>query len=850
MGANLVPAVRNFSIDSNYEGDQHEIDDGCLTSGIHRVLRFDFLSKNIGDADFVIGRPIDRPDLFYFSAAHNHYHMKEFNQYKLYDSVGNLVVPSKKPGFCLADVEKVLTSAGPMKFPLSCKEDEVMGISAGWADVYTADLECQFLVIDGIPDGDYTLVASTNTGHAVPETNYDDNTICQGLHIEGNVARTLPNPPLHVELITPTVIFNDVPEGETTVRPVEFEVRSCGVVNFSIVSGPTKLTGPPGTIFGIISTPGSSLADEHSLLPRNAFLWLTYKGTAAGDVATGEVRVKCNETGQQWTVPISAKTIKRPTVAVVLAVDQSGSMDWPAGTGAKRIEVLHDAASRFVELAQANNGIGLIRFDHKAYFVDGVLRLTDPSIDANRPKLVADVKATMPNGATSIGNGLELARSTIDPVIGYDNKSIVVFTDGLENTSKYINDVKTLITERTFAIGLGTAQQVSASALTALTKGTGGYLLISGSLSTAVDDYFRLSKYFLQILAAVTNTNVVKDPSGHIASGQEVRVPFTLNSSDIDATAILLTDLPIVQFSLETPAGHMVDPTEALSLGATVSAGTNMLYYRFALPLLGGGKPAHTGVWNAVLRVANSPMREFVSVGRQVARYNVSIHTYSNVRMVASLTQNGFEPGATLFLHVALTEFGVPLLGTANIRAELVRPDNTHTWIWLKQVDPGVFQTDVVANLVGVYQFRVLANGWTHRGELFTREQLLSGVTVVGGDLPPPTTPEKDHRGELLCDLLDCLLEKEVFGRFLAQHGIDVAGLQRCMRIYCDARNAAPSDRELKELEGDVRPMSPVVENLSELLARSDITEILRRLVQAQGQRYGHDITHGQQHNQ
>src|SRR6266849_7194914 len=121
MGANLIPGVRNFSIDANFVGDPHEIDDGCVSPGKHRVLRFDFLSKNVGNADFVIGRPIDRPDLFTYSAAHKHYHMKEFNQYKLYDDAGNLVVPSKKPGFCLADVEQVLASAGPQKFPLTCK---------------------------------------------------------------------------------------------------------------------------------------------------------------------------------------------------------------------------------------------------------------------------------------------------------------------------------------------------------------------------------------------------------------------------------------------------------------------------------------------------------------------------------------------------------------------------------------------------------------------------------------------------------------------------------------------------------------------------------------------------------
>src|SRR5205814_9611777 len=126
-------------------GTQHEIDDGCITLGNHKVLRFDFLAENVGDADFIVGRPIDRPDLFYFSVAHQHYHMKEFNQYKLYDATGNLIVPSTKPGFCLADSERVSPNAGPAKFS-GCGANDVQGISAGWADVYAAGRTlCQYL---------------------------------------------------------------------------------------------------------------------------------------------------------------------------------------------------------------------------------------------------------------------------------------------------------------------------------------------------------------------------------------------------------------------------------------------------------------------------------------------------------------------------------------------------------------------------------------------------------------------------------------------------------------------------------------------------------------------------------
>lgn len=190
-GPNVIPDVRNFSIVVNYEGNQHEIDDDCIPPGPHNVLRFDFVLQNIGNADFVIGRPIDQPDLFYYSIAHQHYHMKQFNQYKLYDTGGNLVVPSLKPGFCLADVERLFDNAVQPQFSLTCASDQVMGISVGWADVYYADLDCQFLVMDGVPDGDYTLVATANTAKAVPEDSFDDNTVCRGLHIEGNTVYEL-----------------------------------------------------------------------------------------------------------------------------------------------------------------------------------------------------------------------------------------------------------------------------------------------------------------------------------------------------------------------------------------------------------------------------------------------------------------------------------------------------------------------------------------------------------------------------------------------------------------------------------------------------------------------------------
>ena len=64
MGVNLVTRVRNFYIQNrSFTASDHDVQDGCVTPGSHRLLRFDFLSHNAGSADLVVGSPAARPDL-------------------------------------------------------------------------------------------------------------------------------------------------------------------------------------------------------------------------------------------------------------------------------------------------------------------------------------------------------------------------------------------------------------------------------------------------------------------------------------------------------------------------------------------------------------------------------------------------------------------------------------------------------------------------------------------------------------------------------------------------------------------------------------------------------------------
>lgn len=193
MGVNLVTRVRNFSIhNQTFSPSDHDVQDGCVTPGSHKLLRFDFLSYNAGNADLVVGSPAARPDLFVWSSGHGHYHMKDFNQFLLFNAVGNLATIGYKQAFCAIDIERIASTASLSGRFHDCNSNQ--GISAGWADVYHKSLPCQFIVIDGIPNGDYTLQSTTNTQHKVGEDCYGDNTMWTGLRISGMTVQEIDPP--------------------------------------------------------------------------------------------------------------------------------------------------------------------------------------------------------------------------------------------------------------------------------------------------------------------------------------------------------------------------------------------------------------------------------------------------------------------------------------------------------------------------------------------------------------------------------------------------------------------------------------------------------------------------------
>jgi hypothetical protein len=394
-----------------------------------------------------------------------------------------------------------------------------------------------------------------------------------------------------------------------------------------------------------------------------------------------------------------------------------------------------------------------------------------------------------------------MARTQLNALLAgsYDNKAILLLTDGLENQPLWISDVTSSINNQTFAIGLGNENQVNTKALQQVAGGTGGYLLLAGLLSSSLDDQFRLRKFFLQILAGVTNISIVKDPVGYVNVGSLIKIPFQLSEADINCRVILLDEFPVIKLSIEMPNGKVIDEANAAAFGVTFDTSARIKTARFNLPVAFQAHKVQAGTWYARLEIDDEEFRRYLAgandakqgplaaLAAKGASYCLSVHSFSNLKMTAGVSQTGFSPGATLSLRASLSEYTLPMVGRATVRAELEYPDHTKTVIALHENEPAVHIASLVAPIPGIYRFRFIAEGGTYRGVPFTREQLANAAVWDGGDQPysPPDQSGKDD----LCRLLACLLsEKNLSRKFeerLKAEGINLEGIRECFKMSC-----------------------------------------------------------------
>ena len=615
-----------------------------------------------------------------------------------------------------------------------------------------------------------------------------------------------------INLTTPSIAFTNVPAGVggvgvTTHRAIVWEVVTCRRLTFEITAGPTGGFGTPlGTSVTVTADP---------ILPASyARIWLSYTSTSPGDMANGTVTVRCVETGQTWTINIVANTIARPSAAVALVLDRSGSMTEDAGDGVTKVQKLREAADAFISIMQPADGIGLVRFNEDAQRLMEIQEAGAAPGGTGRTTALTIINGAdlTPAGATSIGDGVVNGKQMLDDaqastVPPFDVAAMVVITDGMWNQPPSLASVSSSITANTYAVGIGLPSNISVPALTTLCQGHNGFLLITGAITT--DQSMRLSKYFLQILAGVTNAQVAADPRGVLDVHSEHRIPFWMCEADFGMDLIVLSPVPhVIDFQLEAPDGSRITPASGGTNSQFVLS-RHASYYRCALPVLpANAAGSHAGLWHAVLKLGRPTPGKLTHVRkatshaayydpkRAVLPYEFIAHAYSSLTFSAALGQASFDLGATCSVIASLREYDAVPLGRATVWAEVTRPDNVVDLLPLTPETDGRYVASYALPHPGVYSFRVRARGETMHGSHFERERTLTATAVPGGDRWDPHDPP----GNDLCDLLRCLRESGVIDRELAERlrkcGIDLPALWKCLGERCQSASSRIETRQ------------------------------------------------------
>lgn len=166
----------SIEVDTVFNNDECFIDEGCLRGpGAREVIRFSTKIDNVGDADYVVGIPENDTILFDRNNCHGHYHHQGYAEYLIYRGDGQPEPVGFKSGFCVLDLD---CSDAPGTLPKYLCAN--MGITQGCSDIYEAYLDCQWIDITDLEDGQYSIVVRVNhfrlaDARGFQEKTYDNN---------------------------------------------------------------------------------------------------------------------------------------------------------------------------------------------------------------------------------------------------------------------------------------------------------------------------------------------------------------------------------------------------------------------------------------------------------------------------------------------------------------------------------------------------------------------------------------------------------------------------------------------------------------------------------------------------
>jgi hypothetical protein len=162
-------------VDVTFDAASCAVQEGVITAGSHRLIVFGIKTANVGTTDLRVGTPKKNdPANWVYYACHNHWHFVRYAEYTLLDGAGNVAGVGHKQSFCIEDYGWYYNPPPSINPRYTCDHQ---GLSVGWADIYGSGLDGQWVVIDAVPSGSYTLRITVNYAQVLPESDYTNNTV-------------------------------------------------------------------------------------------------------------------------------------------------------------------------------------------------------------------------------------------------------------------------------------------------------------------------------------------------------------------------------------------------------------------------------------------------------------------------------------------------------------------------------------------------------------------------------------------------------------------------------------------------------------------------------------------------
>ncbi|KAK3104414.1 hypothetical protein FSP39_001599 [Pinctada imbricata] len=240
---------------------------------------------------------------------------------------------------------------------------------------------------------------------------------------------------------------------------------------------------------------------------------------------------------------------QQSALVVVFVLDVSGSMK------GKLLQNLRKAADSYIsDTANDKTWVGIVEFSSVAYICHNITRVTSTTVR----KSLVNALPTSASGQTSIGAGLEKAYQMIKKHgRNITGATILLATDGKENTRPYIKDMKPYIISEDIRVNALAITDKADPKIEKLARDTDG----SSSFYPGSDNPSLMNNAFDNLVPPDEVSVQISSSAVSITKGEDQRIEFYVDASmsrDVKVRISVSESNVSVMTSIQTPTGKMM----------------------------------------------------------------------------------------------------------------------------------------------------------------------------------------------------------------------------------------------------------------------------------------------------